>query len=62
MKIANEQYVKINLLRLAGIIGIPSGKRRIAENGEIEAEFMVISPGCNQGKIWATQDQLSTGQ
>jgi len=51
-------YVKLNLLRLDGIIGTPTGKKRTCGDGEIEAEFLCISPGSNCSTVWATIDQL----
>lgn len=53
-------YVKINLLRLDGVLGVPSGKKRTRADGKIEAEFMVITPGCNQATVWATKEDLQT--
>ena len=53
-------YVKLNLLRLDGIIGIPSGKTRTTPNGEIEAEFLCLSPGTNTTTVWATKKDINT--
>lgn len=52
-------YVKINLLRTSGVRGVPSGKKRTRADGKIEAEFLVITPGCNQTTVWATREDLS---
>ena len=62
MKVSSTAYVTIeiqqSLLGMARIIGIPSGQVRTRADGEIEAEFLCISPGSNCEKIWATKSQI----
>lgn len=62
MKISNSGYVTIeiqqSLLDILRVHGVPSGKTRQRTDGEIEAEFMVISPKSNYSTIWATKDQI----
>ena len=55
-------YVKINLLRVGGILGVPNGQKRTRDDGAVEAEFLVITPGCHQAKVWATREDLFTNE
>jgi len=57
---ATEGYVtaKIDLLGLVTAKCVSTGKTRVTGNGEVEAEFMVISPGSNQEKVWLTRNKI----
>lgn len=57
IKTATEGYVHIKLFQLFGEKCIPTGKKRTTGN-ETEAEFILISPGCNQEKIWLKREDI----
>lgn len=50
---------KQSLLDTFTVIGVPSGKTRQREDGEVEAEFICIRRSDNCETIWATRSEIS---
>lgn len=47
-----------DLLRLDKAVGVPSGKKRIAEDGEVEAELICLDRKSNRERIWIRKENL----
>ena len=53
-------YVKIkDREKLLGTLhAVPTGATRTSETGDREAEFLVITPKSNLGRVWRRRDEV----
>lgn len=55
-------YVTLNipksLFQMVRVIGVPTGKKRVREDGKVEAQFVCLTPGSNEALVWATREQI----
>lgn len=62
IKIAHEGYVTLNipksLFQMVRVVSVPTGKKRIASDGTIEAQFVCLTKGSDEPLVWAKREQI----
>lgn len=47
-----------SLFQVDTAVGTPSGKTRIADDGEVEAELLCLNRKVNQATVWVRKEDL----